>query len=80
MRGRGLEFRGGTGDGIRQEHVETATGNAVAPDELESLEDLERRQVARVLQASRGNKTKAAEILGVSRPRLNRLLAKYDLE
>ncbi len=69
-----------TGDVIRQEHVETATRNAVAPDELESLEDLERRQVARVLQASRGNKTKAAEILGVSRPRLNRLLAKYDLE
>ena len=69
-----------TGDVIRQEHVETATRNAVAPDELESLEDLERRQVARVLQANRGNKTKAAEILGVSRPRLNRLLAKYDLE
>jgi DNA-binding NtrC family response regulator len=68
-----------TGDVIRPEHVVTATGNAVAPDELESLEDLERRQVARVLQASRGNKTKAAEILGVSRPRLHRLLAKYDL-
>ncbi len=69
-----------TGDVIRPEHVVTATGNAALPDELESLEDLERRQVARVLQASRGNKTKAAEILGVSRPRLNRLLAKYDLE
>ena len=69
-----------TGDVIRPEHVVTAAGNAVAPDELESLEDLERRQVARVLQASRGNKTKAAEILGVSRPRLHRLLAKYDLE
>ena len=69
-----------TGDVIRPEHVVTATGNAEMPDELESLEDLERRHVARVLQASRGNKTKAAEVLGVSRPRLNRILAKYDLE
>jgi len=33
-----------------------------------------------VLAATDGQKGRAAEILGVSRPRLNRLLEKYGLE
>ena len=36
--------------------------------------------VARVLAATEGHKSRAADILRVSRPRLNRLMEKYGLE
>jgi DNA-binding protein Fis len=35
--------------------------------------------VARVLEATGGHKSRTAEVLGVSRARLNRLLEKYGL-
>lgn len=69
-----------TGNVIRPEHLALRREGEESPDGLDSLDDVERRHVSRVLQASRGNKTKASEILGVSRPRLNRLLEKYRLE
>lgn len=68
-----------TGGVIRPEHL--ALGHtADSQPELLSLAELERRHVARVLEATGGHKTGAAEILGVSRPRLNRLIEKYGLE
>lgn len=69
-----------TGDVIRPEHLVLAQRSAQPPDQLLSLSDLERQHVGRVLEATRGNKTRAAEILGVSRPRLNRMLNKYGME
>jgi len=66
-----------TGDVIRPVHVASIASGPRDAEEFESLETLERRQVRRVLQATGGNKTRAAEILGVSRPRLNRLLSRY---
>jgi DNA-binding protein Fis len=45
-----------------------------------SLTELERRHVACVLAATDGHKSRAADILGVSRPRLNRLIEKYGLD
>ncbi|MCH8271517.1 MAG: helix-turn-helix domain-containing protein, partial [Planctomycetes bacterium] len=36
--------------------------------------------VAGVLEASKGHKSRAAEILGISRPKLDRLIAKHDLK
>ncbi len=69
-----------TGNVIRPEHVAPRVDTTESADDLESLEQLERRQVTRVLHVTQGNKTKAAEILGVSRPRLNRLLEKYGIE
>jgi two-component system response regulator HydG len=39
-----------------------------------TLEDLERRYIIRVLEATRGNKLKAAEILGIDRSTLHRKL------
>ena len=47
---------------------------------LASLDDVEREQVVRVLNATENHKGRAADILGVSRPRLRRLIEKYGLE
>ena len=44
------------------------------------LNEVERDHVQRVMEATGGHKARAAELLGVSRPRLNRLLEKYGLE
>jgi DNA-binding protein Fis len=46
---------------------------------LAKLEEIERDHVAYVLDAMRGNKSRAAEVLGISRPRLVRLIKKYGL-
>ena len=69
-----------TGDVIRPEHVAPAPSGPDAPQELETLAEVERGQVQRAIGATGGKKTKAAHILGISRPRLNRLLKQYDLE
>jgi DNA-binding NtrC family response regulator len=45
-----------------------------ADNGLVSLEELERRHTMRVLESVRGNKTRAAEILGISRATLYRLI------
>jgi DNA-binding NtrC family response regulator len=68
------------GNVIRPEHLEGAAPAAPAPAKLGTLAEVEREHVTRVLEATRGHKAKAAEILGVSRPRLNRLLKSYGME
>ena len=52
---------------------------AVEDAPLPSLQDLERRYIARVLQEARGNQRRAARILGISRWSLSRRLRKYGL-
>ena len=44
------------------------------------MNTMEREHVERVMAATGGHKARAAELLGISRPRLNRLLEKYGLE
>ena len=44
-----------------------------------TLEEVERRHVVRVLDSTGGHKARAAALLGISRPRLNRLLDKYGV-
>jgi two-component system response regulator HydG len=56
----------------RKAHVLIASEN---PSELVTLEEVERRYMLRVLEATGGNKTKAAAILGVDRRTLYR---KFD--
>jgi transcriptional regulator with PAS, ATPase and Fis domain len=69
-----------SGGVIRPEHLALAAPAATAaPSPLRPLDEVEREHVARVLEAVGGHKGRAAEALGVSRPRLNRLLAKYRL-
>jgi len=48
--------------------------------ELISLEELERRHIAAVLEHEDGNKTRAAEILGIDRVSLWRKLKRYGME
>ena len=49
-----------------------------APDEATTLEEVERSHVLRILERTRGNKSEAARVLGISRPRLDRILARVE--
>jgi len=69
-----------TGGVLRPEHLTLRPGKTEPDPDLVSLTELERRHVARVLVATDGHKSRAADILGVSRPRLNRLIEKYGLD
>ncbi len=59
-------------------------GDPVDEGEIRALEeqvrDLEIREIRRSLSATSGNKTRAAELLGISRFTLQRKLEKYSLE
>ena len=70
-----------SGNVIRAEHLSLASPRSreSSPFTLPSLETLEREHVIRVLAVTEGHKTRAADLLGVSRPRLNRLMEKYGL-
>jgi two-component system response regulator HydG len=59
---------------FREEHV-LVTGSD--PEELVPLEEVERRYVLRVLEASGGNKTIAARVLGLDRKTLHRKLERW---
>ncbi len=56
-------------------HVVVASDD---PAELVPLEEVERRYILRVLEAVGGNKTKAAEVLGLDRKTLYRKLDRYE--
>ena len=55
----------------RRSHVLIASDD---PSELVPLEEVERRYIARVMEAVRGNKTAAGRVLGIDRKRLSRML------
>jgi two-component system response regulator AtoC len=50
------------------------------PPEGVTLDEAEKRLIEATLQLTKGNQTRAAQILGVSRPRLARKMEKYDLK
>jgi DNA-binding NtrC family response regulator len=52
--------------------------SAEEEDRTGELDELERRQILRVLQETDGNKTKAAEILGIQRRTLYKKLARIE--
>jgi transcriptional regulator with PAS, ATPase and Fis domain len=70
-----------------------ATGGTIRPENLglhgrepdetrgfPTLEALEAEHVARALALTGGNRTRAAEILGISKPRLYRCIERYELQ
>jgi DNA-binding NtrC family response regulator len=64
---------------IRPDHLILSPAAGVQVGPLASLEDAEREHIARVFAAAGRQKTRTAEILGVSRPRLDRLLRKHGI-
>jgi DNA-binding NtrC family response regulator len=68
-----------TGEVVRPEHLGFGDRKAEGTTELETLEAVERQHVARVLESTGGHKSRTAEILGISRPRLDRLIRRFDL-
>ena len=69
-----------SGGVIRPEHLSMSSPARAGAVRVPSLEDLEREHVTRVLHVADGHKGRAADLLGVSRPRLNRLIEKYGLQ
>src|SRR4029078_6618253 len=69
-----------SGGVIHAEHLSIASPGAIRDERVASLEALERTHVTRVLELAAGHKGRAADLLGVSRPRLNRLIEKYGLQ
>lgn len=55
-------------------------GDAQPFADLPTLEELERRYLLHVLEAAKGNRTRAAEILGVDRRTLYRMAERYGVE
>jgi two-component system response regulator AtoC len=68
--------RGGV---IRPEHLVLSGAPGERSASFHSLDDAERDHVSRVFAATGRQKTRTAEILGVSRPRLDRLLVKHGI-
>ncbi|HEY6460802.1 MAG TPA: sigma-54 dependent transcriptional regulator [Polyangiaceae bacterium] len=60
----------------RRSHVLVASDD---PSELVPLEEVERRYIARVMEAVSGNKTAAARVLGIDRKRLYRMLERLEV-
>ncbi len=69
-----------SGDVIRGEHIQLGAAAPDDPGSLLTLDALERAHVEKVLNAYHSHKGNTARALGVSRPRLDRLLRKHGLE
>lgn len=71
------------GPAISLEHLHLGespvTTSPTAPLEERSLEAIEKAHVSRVLAELGGNKSRTAQVLGISRPRLDRIIDKYRL-
>ena len=68
-----------SGDVIRAEHLELGQRAAPTPRASLSLSEVERLHITRVLELTGGQKIRTAALLEISRPRLDRLIEKYDL-
>jgi transcriptional regulator with PAS, ATPase and Fis domain len=71
-----------SGGVIRPEHLrrDEAGGDIDAAAAAQSLSGNEREHVRRVLASVGGHKSQAARLLGISRPKLDRLLRKHGLQ
>jgi DNA-binding NtrC family response regulator len=68
-----------TGDVVRPDHLGLATRARQPVEEFPTIEQMEGELLVRALAATEGNRTRAAELLGVSKPRLYRMLERHGL-
>jgi transcriptional regulator with GAF, ATPase, and Fis domain len=66
-------------DGGRHQHLEGTSGHPSALAAPESLGDLERRAILAALERTKGNKTQAATLLGITRTQLHTRVRRYGL-
>jgi len=64
---------------IRDHHSARLIIEGDDPEEMPTLEEMERRYIRRVLEALQGNKTQAARVLGVDRRTLYRRMDRLDI-
>jgi len=69
------------GDVILEENLPIETGKKkLFPENLVPLKEVEKEYIQHVLNETRGNKTRASQILQVSRPTLDKKIKEYKLE
>jgi transcriptional regulator with GAF, ATPase, and Fis domain len=66
-------------DGRRHQHLEGTSGHPSALAAPEALGDLERRAILAALERTKGNKTQAAALLGITRTQLHTRVRRYGL-
>jgi DNA-binding NtrC family response regulator len=66
-------------DKLKKEKADVASIILNLPDEGISLEDLEKNLIVKALEKHRGNQTRAAEYLGITRPTLIYRMEKYGI-
>ena len=78
---------GATGDSLEREDLPAAfrerppaTLEAPLFDGLPSLEQMEKRYLAHVLETLKGNRTRAAEVLGIDRRTLYRMMERFGMD
>jgi two-component system, NtrC family, response regulator HydG len=69
-----------TGDVIRANHIDLVARTTESTDDPLTLDAIERNHIERVFTAFKGHKAQVAGALGISRPRLDRLLKKHGLQ
>lgn len=68
------------GDVILAENLPVDTGEKkIFPEELGPLKEIEKKYIQHVLDASNGNKTRASQILQITRPTLDKKIKEYKL-
>lgn len=68
-----------TGGVLRPEHLAFGPHRQDARHRLATIDEVEKDHVSYVLETTGGNRSRAARILGVSRPRLRRMIERHGL-
>jgi two-component system response regulator AtoC len=69
------------GDIILEESLPLEAGDKKPyPQKLVALKEVEKNYIQHVLQIAKGSKTQASQILGISRPTLDKKIRDYQLD
>ena len=69
------------GDVVQEENLPLEAGEKKHyPQRLVALKEVERNYIQHVLQTTKGSKTQASQVLGISRPTLDKKIRDYELD